>query len=143
MTDETFTVLHYAGPANWHHLIAPTRTFPLTEATMQASASAIDSTLGNLNEIEAIFALTDLASAACILSNAVANAIFPASAQDIFKDARTTAKLLDTRNKHTPNYKPTIGTYNAFLRAAKTNDPQVLALLLIDIIRIANHITKG
>ena len=28
MTNETFTALHYAGPASWHHLIAPTRTFP-------------------------------------------------------------------------------------------------------------------
>jgi hypothetical protein len=26
MTDETFTALQYAGPASWHHLIAPTHT---------------------------------------------------------------------------------------------------------------------
>lgn len=28
MTDETFTALQYAGPASWHHLIAPTHIPP-------------------------------------------------------------------------------------------------------------------
>lgn len=42
MTDETFTALQYAGPASWHHLIAPTHTFPLTDGTAQAAALSMD-----------------------------------------------------------------------------------------------------
>lgn len=38
MNNETPAALTYAGPDSWHHLIAPTHTFPLTEATIQAAA---------------------------------------------------------------------------------------------------------
>ena len=41
MIDETFTALQYAGPASWHHLIAPTRTFALTEFSIHAIAFAM------------------------------------------------------------------------------------------------------
>lgn len=41
MTDETYTALQYAGPASWHHLIAPTRTFPLTEPSIHPIAFAM------------------------------------------------------------------------------------------------------
>lgn len=140
MDDETDAALYFAGPDSWHYLIAPARSFPITERTIQAAALAIGSTQGTFDGIEAVYVLCDLAAAANILANAVANAIFTANAQDIFKDARTTAHLLDSLNEHSPRYKPTFCTYQAALDAMQTQDPQVMALLLIDIIRIANHI---
>nr|DAQ21851.1 MAG TPA: hypothetical protein [Caudoviricetes sp.] len=54
-----------------------------------------------------------------------------------------TASLLDATNKKLPQFTPNASTYKHAARALRTNDPQVLSMLLIDIIRIANHITKG
>lgn len=143
MTDETFTALNYAGPDSWHHLIAPTRTFPLNEGTEQAAALSMDSAYDHLNGISAIYPLTDLAATANILSNAIANTIFVANALDIFEEARTTANILDAINKHTPRFCPTFITYRHFKQAVGTRDPRVLAMLLIDTIRIAYHIADS
>ena len=143
MVDETSTALWNAGPDNWHHLIAPTRTLPLTESTIQAASISIDGATGDLNGIEAIFALSDLAAAANILANAIANSIFVADANAVFKEARMTANILDAANKRAPHFRPTFRTYKYFEQAAETRDPQVLTALLIDIIRIANHITES
>lgn len=143
MTDETFTALRYAGPASWHHLIAPTRTFPLTEGTTQAAAISMDSAYDHLDDISAVYALTDLAATANILSNAIANTIFTATALDIFKEARTAAHVLQVINRNTPTFNPTFRTYRHFKQALDTRDPQVVAMLLIDVIRIAYHITES
>lgn len=143
MTDETFTALKYAGPANWHHLIAPTRTFPLTDGTAQSAALSMDSACDYLNDISAIYALTDLAATANILANAIANCKQVAGAQSIFKLTRTAARVLDIINKDTPSFTPTFNTYRHFKRAVETRDSQVLSMLLIDVIRIANHITES
>lgn len=143
MTDETFTALQYAGPASWHHLIAPTRTFPLTEETAQAAALSMDSACPYRNDISAVYALTDLAATANILSNAIANTIFTTTALDIFKEARTAAHVLHVTNMDTPTFTPTFRTYRHFKQAVDTRDPRVLAMLLIDTIRIAYHITES
>lgn len=143
MTDETFTALQYAGPASWHHLIAPTRTFPLTEGTAQAAAISMDSACDRLNDISAVYALTDLAATANILSNAIANTIFTATALDIFKEARTAAHILHVTNRDTPTFNPTFRTSRHFKQAIDTQDPRVLAMLLIDVIRIAYHIAES
>lgn len=143
MTDETFTALKYAGPANWHHLIAPTRTFPLTDDTIEMAATSMDSTLNCPYDIGAITTLVDLAAAANILANAIANCKQVAGAQSIFKLTRAAAHTLDIINKDTPSFTPTFNTYRHFKRAAETRDSQVLSMLLIDVIRIANHITKN
>ena len=143
MTDETQAALQYAGPASWHHLIAPTRTFPLTELALQAASLSIDSTYGRLNDISAVYALADLAGTAIILSNAIANTLFTTTALDIFKEARTTAHVLHVINANTPTFTPTFRTYRYFKRAAETQDPRVLSMLLIDIIRIAYNITES
>ena len=103
MTDETFTALQYAGPASWHHLIAPTHTFPLTDGTAQAAALSMDSACDYINDISAIYALTDLAATANILSNAIANTIFTTTALDIFKEARTIAHVLHVTNRTPQN----------------------------------------
>nr|DAP76102.1 MAG TPA: hypothetical protein [Caudoviricetes sp.] len=143
MTDETFTALQYAGPASWHHLIAPTRTFPLTDGTAQAAAQSMDAAYDHLNDISAIYALTDLAATANILSNAIANTIFTTTALDIFKEARTAAHILHVTNRDTPTFTPTFRTYRHFKQAIETRDPQVIIRLLIDVIRIAYTITES
>lgn len=143
MTDETFTALHCAGPASWHHLIAPTRTLPLNEGTAQAAALTMDSACSYRNDLSAIYALTDLAATANILSNAIANTIFATTALDIFKEARTAARVIYVTNKGIPTFAPTFRTYRHFKQAIDTRDPRVLAALLIDVIRIAYHITES
>ena len=143
MTDETFTALHYAGPASWHHLIAPTRTFPLTELSIHSIAFAMSPGDRKLNSNEPVVQLGILAAAANLTSNAIAHNIFAADAHIIFKDARMTAAILDAANKGLPQFTPTVSTYKHVVRALRTNDPQVLSMLLIDIIRTANHIIEN
>lgn len=69
MTDETFTALHYAGPANWHHLIAPTRTFPLTEFSIHSIAYAMSPGDRELSGNEPAVRLGALAAATHITNN--------------------------------------------------------------------------
>ena len=64
MTDETFTALQFAGPANWHHLIAPTRTFPLTELSINSTAFAMSPGARKLSGNEPVVQLGALAAAA-------------------------------------------------------------------------------
>lgn len=54
MTDETRAALQCAGPDSWHHLIAPTRTFPLTDDAIEVAALSMDSTLNCPYSIDAI-----------------------------------------------------------------------------------------
>lgn len=143
MTDETFTALHYAGPASWHHLIAPTRTFPLTELSIHSIAFAMSPGDRKLNGNEPVVQLGTLAAAANLTANAIAHNIFTADAHIIFKDARMTAAILDAANKGLPQFTPNVSTYKNVVRALRTNDPQVLSMLLIDIIRTANHIIES
>ena len=142
MINETAPALHCTGPNSWHHLIAPTRASPLTESTSQATSLAMDGDVGHFKDIEAIFALSDLAAAAIILSNAIANTTLTTNTRSIFEGARATARTLDNMTTNTPRFTPTFRTTTHFKRAADTNDPQILAMLLIDTIRIANHITE-
>ena len=143
MTDETFTALHYAGPASWHHLIAPTHTFHLTEFSIHSIAFALSPGDRGLSGNEPAVRLGALAAAANLTSNAIANSIFTADAQSIFKDARMTAAILDATNKKLPQFNPNVSTYKHVARALRTNDPRVLSMLLIDIIRTATHIAES
>lgn len=143
MTGETFTALKYAGPASWHHLIAPTRTFPLTEFSIHSIAYAMSPGDRELSDNEPVVLLGVLATAANLTSNAIANSIFTADAHTIFKDARMTAAILDATNKKLPQFTPNVSAYKHVVRALRTNDPQVLSMLLIDIIRTANHIAEN
>lgn len=143
MIDETFTALQYAGPASWHHFIAPTHTFPLTEFSIHSIAFAMSPGDRKLAGNEPVAQLGALAAAANLTSNAIANNIFTADAHTIFKDAHTTASLLDATNKGLPQFTPNVSTYKHVVRALRTNDPQVLSMLLIDIIRTANRITES
>ena len=143
MTDETFTALQYAGPASWHHLIAPTRTFPLTELSIHAIAVAMSPGYRKLSGNEPVVQLGAFAAAANLISNAIAHSIFVTEANIIFKDARMTANILDATNKSLPQFTPNVSTYKHVARALRSNDPQVMSMLLIDFIRTANHITES
>ena len=143
MIDETATALRFAGPASWHHLIAPTRTFPLTEFSIHSIAVAMSPGDRRLSDNEPIVQLGALAAAANLTSNAIANSIFTADAHTIFKDAHMTAALLDATNKKLPQFTPNVRTYKHVALALRTNAPQVLSMLLVDIIRTANHITES
>lgn len=143
MSDETFTALQYAGPASWRHLIAPTHTFPLTEFSIHSIAAAMSPGCRHLSNNEPVVQLGALAAAANLTSNAIANSIFTADANTIFDDARMTASILDITNKKLPQFTPNVSTYKYVARALRTNSPQVLSMLLIDIIRTANHIIEN
>ena len=142
MNNGTHTTLHHAGPANWRHLIAPTKPSPLSAGALQAASLSMDAATSAPSGIEAIFALTELAATAITLSNAIANATHATSARATFKKALQAATLLDSINKNTPPFTPTFRTYRHFKQAAETRAPQVLSSLLVDVIRIANHITN-
>ena len=143
MIDETFTALQYAGPASWHHLIAPTRTFPLTEFSIHSIAYAMSPGDRKLSDNEPVVLLGALAAAANLTSNAVANKLFVTTALDIFKEARIAAHILHVANNGLPHVATDARTYKHVARALKTNDPQVLSMLLIDIIRTAYRITES
>lgn len=134
--------LQAAGPDNWEHSIAPT-DFPLTEATTQAASISIDSAVNTIGGISNVFALHDLAAAATILANAVANTTPGMDATEAFKEARLTAHALDVINKNTPRFNPDFRTYKHTDQAITTNNPTVLAMLLIDFIRIADRIATN
>lgn len=76
----------------------------------------MDSACDHPNGISAVYALTDLAA---------------------------TANILQVINRNTPTFNPTFRTYRYFKQAADTLDPQVIAMLLIDVIRIAYTITES
>lgn len=46
-------------------------------------------------------------------------------------------------NKSLPQFTPNVSTYKHVARPLRTNDPQVMSMLLIDVIRTANHITEN
>ena len=133
--------LQLAGPDNWRHTIAPT-DFPLTEATIQAASISMDSAVGAIGGISNMFALHDLAAAA-ILANAIANTTPGTNATFVFKEARFTARALDTVNKNIPRFSPDFRAYRGLKRAIETNNPTVLTALLIGFIRIAYHLTES
>lgn len=144
MTDETFTILQYAGPATWHQTIAPSRTDMDPNAITINIGSALNACIGPRSTELNILTLAELSVAANILSNKIANMIFVADALTIFKDARMVANILDAINKAPhPVFVPPFKKMQPMMRAARSNDPAVLSMLLIDVIRIANHIAES
>lgn len=143
MADETFTILHYAGPATWHQNIAPSRTDMDPNAIITNIGSALNACIGPRSTELNILTLAELSVAANLLSNKIANTIFVADAQTTFKDARMVANILDAINKTPhPAFVPPFKKTQPMMRAARSNDPAVLSMLLIDVIRIAYHITE-
>lgn len=141
MKDDIYAAIYFAGPSNWGRLIAPTRydlgigeiAIPLT--------SALNTNRYTRTPGKAITALTNLAAAAVLLSNKIAEDLFITTAQDIYAEALAVARKLD--NHDTPPhvwFQDDSDVYRAAMRAIRSNDPRVHAMLLVDLIRIADHI---
>lgn len=132
-----------AGPNSWLSLIVDDHIQVEPASAIRLIASATKTGI-NPTTLEAAFAsLGKLAAAAIILSNAIATNQ-TISAQKVFIRARGTARKLDERSPL-----PTItgDATTRISRAAATFNAnagtRALCALLIDVIRIANHITEG
>ena len=125
-----------AGPENWAFLISgdhadldPEAALPLIDAALRQQCNTLES---------AFSALSGLAGAALILAHSIA-AQSTHSALNVYRRCKRTADALEDTN--TPiEYKDAIGAANRILYS---RDPVALSALLIDVIRVANHITEG
>lgn len=125
-----------AGPQNWDALIANDHAGTSSEATLPLINTALRQ---QCNTVEGAFtALASLAGAALILSYSIAD-ISRSNALEVFRGCRNTANNLECAG--TPvDYKSAIRAVNKILYS---RDTLASAMLLVDIIRIANHITKA
>lgn len=130
-----------AGPSRWLSLIADDHTETLPASAAQLISSATRNGINPVTLEGAFVSLAELAAAAIILSNAVATDL-TISAQKAFIDARAIAKELNVRSTlpaitggDTTQISTTAVTFNT---QAGT---EALIRLLVDTIRIANHIT--
>ena len=141
MIDEIPAILAFAGPDEWHHLIAPTRTNLTTQGAATLVGSALGACSGPRSDTLNITTLTELAAASIIISNKIANTLFTISALAVFEEARRTARILknNTPTRHPAFNRPFIRS-TAMLKVVRSEDPAVLTWLLVDIIRVADHI---
>lgn len=132
-----------AGPDRWLTLIVDDHTPTAPASAVKLIASATRPGITPITLEGALSALGQLTAATIILSNAIASDL-PISAQKVFIDARAVARHLD---EQAPLYSITGGSTARISTAASTFNTQAgteaLIRLLIDAIRIANHITKG
>jgi hypothetical protein len=130
-----------AGPSRWLSLIADDHTQTNPAAAAQLISSA---TRGGINptSLEGAFtSLAKLTAATIILSNAIAVDL-TISAQKVFIDARAVAKELNARSTPTPITGGDTTQISTVAFAFNTQaGTEALIRLLIDTIRIANHIT--
>lgn len=131
-----------AGPSRWLSLIEDDHTQTNPAAAAQLISSATRNGINPVTLENAFTDLAKLASATIILSNAIATDL-TISAQKVFIHARATAKYL---NAHSTLPTITGGDTTQISAAAFTFNTQAgteaLIRLLIDTIRIANHITN-
>lgn len=131
-----------AGPSRWLSLIEDDHTQTNPAAAAQLISSATRDGINPATPENAFTSLAKLMAATIILSNAIATNQ-TISAQKVFIDARAVAKDLNARSTL-----PTItgGDASQISTAAFTFNTQAgteaLIRLLIDNIRIANHITN-
>nr|DAS36424.1 MAG TPA: hypothetical protein [Caudoviricetes sp.] len=124
-----------AGPENWGFLIsgdhadlAPEAASPLISVALRQQCNTLESALS---------ALSGLAGATLILTHSLA-AQSTCNALNIYRRCQRAANA--TEGPYTPiERKRAISAANKILYS---RDPLALSALLIDIIRIANHITK-
>ena len=131
-----------AGPSRWLSLIEDDHTQTNPAAAAQLISSATRDGINPATLENALTSLAKLAAATIILSNAIATNQ-TISAQKVFINSRAVAKDLNARSTL-----PTItgGDTTQISTAAFTFNTQAgteaLIRLLIDNIRIANHITN-
>lgn len=144
MDDETNALLYMAGPANWHHTIAPTRINMGNNTIITNINTALQGTQGPRATEFNLNALTSLQAAANILANKIADTIYIANALDIFREACITANKLDKEaTAPHPAFQPSFKKAITATRILNDGDPLALSMLLVDIIRIANHTAEG
>lgn len=132
-----------AGPDSWLSLIVDDHIQVEPASAIRMIASATKTGINPVTPEAAFVSLGKLAVAAIILSNAIATNQ-TISAQKVFIRARGTARKLDERSplpsitgSATTRISLAAGTFNA------NAGTRALCMLLIDTIRIANHIAKG
>ena len=126
------------GPASWHHLIAvdhanthPEAAYPLLDAALKQQCTTLDS---------AFIALSGYTGAALILTYRIAT-YSTADAHSVLVACRRTAEELTAINGYTHlSHKDATIAINKILYS---NDPLAYAMLLVDIIRAANHIVNN
>ena len=127
-----------AGPRRWsplfsddHANVSSEATFPLLNASIKQGCATLESTLT---------ALAGYAGATLILAYHLSE-YSKNDAQSIFLASKNTAEELAELNGHTPvPHKEAISAINKILYSDSV-EPKFW--LLVDIIRIANHITKN
>lgn len=127
-----------AGPRRWSPLFSDDHTnlssgaaFPLLSASIKQECVSLESTLT---------ALAGYAGATLILAYNLSE-YSKNDAQSIFLTSKNTAEELAELNGYTPvPHKEAISAISKILYA---DSAELKLWLLIDIIRIANHITKG
>nr|DAX45587.1 MAG TPA: hypothetical protein [Caudoviricetes sp.] len=127
-----------AGPGQWAPLFSadhtdtrPEAAFPLLNTALMQCCTTIEST---------IIALSGYAGTALIITYHLSSHA-TSDAHSIFTHSKRAAESLAATNSHTPlPHKEAISAANKILYS---NDPLALRLLLIDIIRTANHITES
>lgn len=136
LTPRQAAIAATAGPENWDALIADDHAGVSPETALPLISTALRQ---QCNTVEGAFtAFAGLAGAALILSYSIADAS-RYNALEVFRGCRHTANNLECAG--TPvDYKSAISAVNKILYG---RDSLSLAMLLIDIIRIANHIAKG
>lgn len=136
LTPRQSAIAATAGPQNWDALITNDHACASPEAALPLINTALRQ---QCNTIEGAFtALTGLAGAVLILSYSIADAS-RSNALEVFRGCRHTANNLE--HAGTPvDYKSAISAVNKILYS---RDTLASTMLLIDVIRIANHITKS
>nr|DAN19777.1 MAG TPA: hypothetical protein [Caudoviricetes sp.] len=127
-----------AGPNNWQSLFSNDHAnvdseaaFPLLNTSIKQECTSLES---------AFSALAGYAGAAIILAYCISEHS-TRDARTIFLASKRTAAELTELNGHTPvPHKEAISAINKILYSDNT---ELKLWLLVDIIRIANHITKG
>ena len=132
-----------AGPNKWLALIEHDHTETNPAAAAQLISSATRDGINPASLESAFTSLAKLAAATIILSNAVATDT-TISAQKVFIDARAVARDLNARSTlPTITGEDTTQISTAAFAFNTQAGTEALTRLLIDVIRIANHITES
>ena len=129
-----------AGPTNWWHLIQNDHIEVRPEGAVSLLAGPLNGGSVEPTIERAITALFSLAGASLILANAAASqSIY--TAREVFLAAKKTAEDLGS---YAPTPHPAVSNERAWWAAVKilqSGSGDAFLWLLVDIIRIANHIT--
>lgn len=128
-----------AGPNNWWHLIKNDHTEMRPEGAIPILAAPLNRGNAEPTIEQAIITLFSFAGASLILANAAASQS-TYTAREVFLAAKKTAEDLDS---YAPTPHPAASNERAWWAAVKilqSESGDAILWLLVDIIRVANHI---